>query len=142
MSAYLVFDALRVKKIDLKQTFPVSEHAWKMPGSRMFIDPKMQVPVEDLIKGMIMFINSKDDLTGPVNFGNPMELTIEELAKKIVELTASKSEIINIKLPDDDPTRRKPSIEKARGLLGWEPEIDLNTGLMSTIKYFEKILYS
>jgi serine-type D-Ala-D-Ala carboxypeptidase (penicillin-binding protein 5/6) len=54
MTAYLVFDALRNKKIDLKQTLPVSEHAWKMPGSRMFIDPKMQVPVEDLIKGMIV----------------------------------------------------------------------------------------
>ncbi|MDR3367909.1 D-alanyl-D-alanine carboxypeptidase family protein [Rhodoferax sp.] len=54
MTAYLVFDALRSKKIDLKQTLPVSEHAWKMPGSRMFIDPKMQVPVEDLIKGMIV----------------------------------------------------------------------------------------
>ncbi len=61
MSAYLVFDALRVKKIDLKQTFPVSERAWKMPGSRMFIDPKMKVPVEDLIKGMI--VQSGNDAT-------------------------------------------------------------------------------
>jgi D-alanyl-D-alanine carboxypeptidase (penicillin-binding protein 5/6) len=61
MTAYLVFDALRAKKIDLKQTFPVSERAWKMPGSRMFIDPKMQVPVEDLIKGMI--VQSGNDAT-------------------------------------------------------------------------------
>jgi len=61
MSAYLVFDALRVKKLDLKQTLPVSERAWKMPGSRMFIDPKMQVPVEDLIKGMI--VQSGNDAT-------------------------------------------------------------------------------
>ncbi len=61
MSAYLVFDALRSKKIDLKQTFPVSERAWKMPGSRMFIDPKMKVPVEDLLKGMI--IQSGNDAT-------------------------------------------------------------------------------
>jgi D-alanyl-D-alanine carboxypeptidase (penicillin-binding protein 5/6) len=61
MSAYLVFDALRAKKIDLKQTFPVSERAWKMPGSRMFIDPKMKVPVEDLIKGMI--VQSGNDAT-------------------------------------------------------------------------------
>jgi D-alanyl-D-alanine carboxypeptidase (penicillin-binding protein 5/6) len=61
MSAYLVFDALRAKKIDLKQTFPVSERAWKMPGSRMFIDPKMRVPVEDLIKGMI--VQSGNDAT-------------------------------------------------------------------------------
>src|SRR3989338_10243556 len=61
MTAYLVFDALRSKKIDLKQTFPVSERAWKMPGSRMFIDPKMQVPVDDLIKGMI--VQSGNDAT-------------------------------------------------------------------------------
>jgi D-alanyl-D-alanine carboxypeptidase (penicillin-binding protein 5/6) len=61
MTAYLVFDALRTKKIDLKQTFPVSERAWKMPGSRMFIDPKMKVPVEDLIKGMI--VQSGNDAT-------------------------------------------------------------------------------
>ena len=61
MTAYLVFDALRSKKIDLQQTFPVSERAWKMPGSRMFIDPKMQVPVEDLIKGMI--VQSGNDAT-------------------------------------------------------------------------------
>lgn len=61
MSAYLVFDALRTKKIDMRQTFPVSERAWKMPGSRMFIDPKMQVPVEDLIKGMI--VQSGNDAT-------------------------------------------------------------------------------
>ena len=61
MTAYLVFDALKSKKIDLKQTFPVSERAWKMPGSRMFIDPKMQVPVEDLIQGMI--VQSGNDAT-------------------------------------------------------------------------------
>jgi len=61
MTAYLVFDALRSKKIDLKQTFPVSERAWKMPGSRMFIDPKMMVPVEDLLKGMI--VQSGNDAT-------------------------------------------------------------------------------
>ena len=61
MSAYLVFDALRTKKLDLRQTLPVSERAWKMPGSRMFIDPKMQVPVEDLIKGMI--VQSSNDAT-------------------------------------------------------------------------------
>ena len=61
MTEYLVFDALRAKKIDLKQTLPVSERAWKMPGSRMFIDPKMQVPVEDLIKGMV--VQSGNDAT-------------------------------------------------------------------------------
>src|SRR5574343_441321 len=61
MTAYLVFDALRAKKIALDQTLPVSERAWKMPGSRMFIDPKMQVPVEDLIKGMI--VQSGNDAT-------------------------------------------------------------------------------
>ena len=61
MTAYLVFDALKARKIDLKQTLPVSERAWKMPGSRMFIDPKMQVPVEDLIQGMV--VQSGNDAT-------------------------------------------------------------------------------
>jgi D-alanyl-D-alanine carboxypeptidase (penicillin-binding protein 5/6) len=61
MSAYIVFDALRARKISLQQTLPVSQRAWKMPGSRMFIDPKMQVPVEDLIKGMI--VQSGNDAT-------------------------------------------------------------------------------
>ncbi|HZN48015.1 MAG TPA: serine hydrolase, partial [Ramlibacter sp.] len=61
MTAYIVFDALRAKKVTLQQTFPVSQRAWKMPGSRMFIDPKMQVPVEDLIKGMI--VQSGNDAT-------------------------------------------------------------------------------
>ena len=61
MTAYLVFDALKNRKLDLKQTLPVSERAWKMPGSRMFIDPKMKVPVEDLIKGMI--VQSGNDAT-------------------------------------------------------------------------------
>ena len=61
MSAYLVFDALKARKLDLKQALPVSERAWKMPGSRMFIDPKMKVPVEDLIKGMI--VQSGNDAT-------------------------------------------------------------------------------
>lgn len=61
MTAYLVFDALKSRKIDLKQTLPVSERAWKMPGSRMFLDPKMRVPVEDLIKGMV--VQSGNDAT-------------------------------------------------------------------------------
>ncbi len=61
MTAYLVFDALKAKKIDIKQSFNVSERAWKMPGSRMFIDPKMKVPVEDLIKGMV--VQSGNDAT-------------------------------------------------------------------------------
>ncbi len=63
MTAYLVFDALKSRKLNLQQTLPVSERAWKMPGSRMFIDPKMQVPVEDLIKGMI--VQSGNDATWP-----------------------------------------------------------------------------
>ena len=67
MSAYLVFDALKSKKIDMKQTFGVSERAWKMPGSRMFIDPKMKVPVEDLIKGMI--VQSGNDATVALEIG-------------------------------------------------------------------------
>ena len=71
MTAYLVFDALRSKKIDLKQTLPVSARAWKMPGSRMFIDPKMQVPVEDLIKGMIVQSGNDATMALAEGVGNP-----------------------------------------------------------------------
>ncbi len=77
MSAYLVFDALKSKKIDIKQTFGVSERAWKMPGSRMVIDPKMKVPVEDLIKGMI--VQSGNDAT--VALAEGVGGTVERLSK-------------------------------------------------------------
>ena len=89
MTAYLVFDALRSKKIDLKQTFPVSERAWKMPGSRMFIDPKMQVPVEDLIQGMI--VQSGNDATMALAEG------VGGTAEKFVQMMNEQAKALGMK---------------------------------------------
>jgi len=85
-------------------------------------------------------MNSKDDFVGPVNLGNPNEFTILELAKKIIKLSDSKSNIIYKPLPEDDPKRRQPNIELAKKELKWEPEIQLEEGLKKTINYFERLL--
>jgi len=89
MTAYLVFDALKAKKIDLKQTFPVSERAWKMPGSRMFIDPKMQVPVEDLVQGMI--VQSGNDATMALAEG------VGGTAEKFVQMMNAQAKVLGMK---------------------------------------------
>ena len=91
MSAYLVFDALKAKKITLTQTLPVSQRAWKMPGSRMFIDPKMQVPVEDLIKGMI--VQSGNDATMALAEG------VAGSAERFVQLMNDQAKALGMKLP-------------------------------------------
>jgi UDP-glucuronate decarboxylase len=77
-----------------------------------------------------------DDFTGPVNIGNPGEFTILELARKVVELTGSKSQIVFNPLPSDDPMQRKPDIGLARSTFGWEPGVHLEQGLLKTIAYF------
>jgi UDP-glucuronate decarboxylase len=93
--------------------------------------------VSDLIDGFIRLMNSSDEFTGPVNLGNPGEVTILELAEKILELTDSRSEIVFKPLPTDDPKQRNPNIQLARERLGWEPQIKLFEGLIKTIKYFD-----
>ena len=80
---------------------------------------------------------SPDEVTGPINMGNPGEFTIRELAEKVVELTGSASKITYEPLPGDDPKQRRPDISRARELLGWEPRIALEDGLKKTIAYFE-----
>lgn len=95
--------------------------------------------VSDLIEGMYKMMN-QEDFIGPINLGNPIEFKILELAKKIIELTGSKSEIIYKELPKDDPTRRKPDISLAKAKLGWAPKVDLETGLKKTIEYFSRRL--
>jgi UDP-glucuronate decarboxylase len=85
-------------------------------------------------------MDTPDDLTGPVNLGNPNEFTIKELAEKVIDLTGSKSELINKPLPEDDPTQRRPDISLARERLGWEPKVELEEGLKNTIAYFENLL--
>ena len=96
--------------------------------------------VDDLVEGIILFMNSVDDLTGPVNLGNPEEYSIYELAEIIIELIGSKSEIIFNDLPIDDPKKRRPDITLAKNKLGWEPKVRLEDGLKSTIEYFDNIL--
>jgi UDP-glucuronate decarboxylase len=97
--------------------------------------------VDDLLEGMIRMMNTKDSFIGPVNIGNPHEFTILELANKIIELTNSKSKIVYIPLPNDDPSQRRPDITLAKKELnGWEPKIQLEEGLKKTITYFDKLL--
>ncbi|HPI29067.1 MAG TPA: SDR family oxidoreductase [Bacteroidales bacterium] len=93
---------------------------------------------DDLIDGMIRMMNTPEDFIGPVNIGNPVEFTILELAQLVIELTKSKSKIIFHPLPADDPMQRKPDIELAKTVLGWEPKIQLREGLEKTIAYFKK----
>lgn len=96
--------------------------------------------VDDLIEGMTKMMKSPDDLIGPVNIGNPVEFKIIELAKKVIEMTNSKSKIIYLNLPQDDPLQRKPDISLAKEKLNWEPKIKLEQGLVKTIDYFDKLL--
>jgi len=93
--------------------------------------------VDDMIDGLIKFMNSPDDFTGPVNLGNPVEFSIIELAKKAIELTGSKSRIIFKPLPSDDPKQRQPDITLAIEKLGWRPIVSLEDGLKKTIEYFK-----
>ncbi len=96
--------------------------------------------VDDLVEGMLKFMDAPDELTGPVNLGNPHELSIIELAETVVRLTGSKSEIVFAPLPADDPTQRCPDITLARDELGWEPATPLDQGVTETVAYFDKLL--
>jgi UDP-glucuronate decarboxylase len=96
--------------------------------------------VDDLLEGMTRLMNSREDFTGPVNIGNPNEFTMLELAEKVIRLTGSKSKIIFMPLPADDPTQRQPDISLAKKELGWEPKIMLDEGLVKTIDYFKSII--
>jgi len=93
--------------------------------------------VSDLVDGLIKLMN-KENFIGPVNLGNPIELTMNEIAKKIIALTESKSKIVYKPLPKDDPKKRRPDIEIAKKELNWQPEIGLEDGLKKTIEYFKK----
>lgn len=97
--------------------------------------------VSDLVEGMIRMMKTEDSFTGPVNIGNPGEFTMLGLAKNIIEITGSKSKIVYLPLPEDDPTQRQPDISLAKEkLCGWEPQIQLKDGLIKTITYFENLL--
>jgi UDP-glucuronate decarboxylase len=92
--------------------------------------------VDDLVRGIDQFMKCDDGFPGPINFGNPVEVTIRELAEKVVEMTGSSSEIVFKPLPADDPERRRPDITVATDRLGWRPITDLAKGLAQTIDYF------
>ena len=92
---------------------------------------------DDLIRGMIAMMATPDEITGPINLGNPHEFTIKQLAELVIELTGAKSKIIYEPLPSDDPTQRQPVIDKAKEILHWEPTVELREGLVKTIEYFD-----
>jgi len=96
--------------------------------------------VDDLLEGMIRLMNTPDSFTGPVNVGNPDEFTIKQLAELVIEMTDSESKLIFKPLPEDDPLQRQPDISLAKKELGWEPLINLETGLAKTIDYFREII--
>ena len=96
--------------------------------------------IDDLVEAMVRMMATSNDFTGPVNTGNPGEFTMLELAQKIIDLTGSKSKIIYMPLPGDDPKQRQPDITLAKEKLGWEPQIKLEEGLLKTIPYFEDVL--
>ncbi len=98
--------------------------------------------VDDLIEGFVRLMNTESNITGPMNIGNPHEISVAELAEHVVRLTGSKSEITYRPLPQDDPLQRCPDIGFAKRELGWEPSVPLETGLTRTIEYFAELLAS
>jgi UDP-glucuronate decarboxylase len=96
--------------------------------------------VDDLVDGLVRLMNTGDDVTGPINIGNPAEFSIRELAEIVITITGSRSKIVTRPLPADDPRQRQPDISKARQTLGWTPRTALKEGLVRTIAYFEDLL--
>jgi UDP-glucuronate decarboxylase len=97
--------------------------------------------VSDLVDGMVRMMATNDSVTGPVNIGNPGEFTMKELANEILDITGSKSKLVYLPLPKDDPTQRQPDISLAKEKLnGWEPKVQLREGLVKTIEYFDTLL--
>jgi UDP-glucuronate decarboxylase len=96
--------------------------------------------VDDLVDGILKLMGSPAALTGPVNLGNPEEVTVAELAQRVIDLTGSRSRVVHRPMPVDDPTRRCPDITLARTTLGWQPRVSLDTGLKRTIAWFDRLL--
>ncbi len=96
--------------------------------------------VDDLIEAMVRLMDSPPDFTGPFNIGNPCDVTMLELAERVITLTGSRSRLIHQPLPSDDPRQRQPDIELARNMLAWEPRVCLEDGLKETIAYFRQVL--
>ena len=96
--------------------------------------------VDDLVEGLVRLMTGSDSTQSPINLGNPNEISVLELAQKIISMTNSSSKIIQLPLPQDDPKQRRPDIDKAKKILGWQPTIDLENGLIKTIEYFRDII--
>jgi UDP-glucuronate decarboxylase len=96
--------------------------------------------VDDLIDGLMRLMATKDQVTGPINIGNPTEFSMLELAKTVIEMTGSRSRVVHRPLPENDPRQRRPEISRAQETLSWTPRIQLKEGLIRTIEYFEKLL--
>jgi UDP-glucuronate decarboxylase len=96
--------------------------------------------VDDMIDAFVRFMDTPDNVTGPINLGNPHEFSILELAQMIIELTSSKSKIVFQPLPEDDPVQRQPDISFARKALTWKPSVTLEEGLKETIRYFKRLI--
>jgi UDP-glucuronate decarboxylase len=97
--------------------------------------------VDDLIEGFLRLMATDDEVTGPVNLGNPVEITIRQLAERVIDLTGAGSKLVHKPLPQDDPTQRCPDITLAKKLLGgWQPKVELDAGLKKTIAYFEQLI--
>ncbi len=98
--------------------------------------------VDDMVEGLVRLMAAPDEVTGPVNLGNPDEIPVLDLARKVIAMTGSKSEIVYAPLPEDDPLQRQPDISLARELLDWAPAVDLEAGLERTIAYFRSFVGS
>ena len=98
--------------------------------------------VDDLVDGLMRLMDTPDEITGPLNLGNPVEFTISQLAQEVLSLTGSAAKIVNRPLPTDDPKQRCPDISRAQELLAWQPRVQLRDGLVKTIAYFEQLLRS
>ncbi|MGE3874833.1 MAG: UDP-glucuronic acid decarboxylase family protein [Parvibaculaceae bacterium] len=96
--------------------------------------------VDDLVDGIMRFMNAPGDMTGPINLGNPEELTVKSLAELIIGLTNSRSKIVHLPLPADDPRQRRPDIGRAADMLGWHPTTSVEAGILRTIGHFEAVL--
>lgn len=98
--------------------------------------------VDDLVDGLMKLMSTDDQITGPINLGNPNEFTIKQLAERVIELTGSSSKLVFNPLPEDDPKQRQPDISRASEILDWAPAIQLNEGLKKSISYFDALLKS
>lgn len=96
--------------------------------------------VDDLVSGFLKLMAASDEVTGPINLGNPNEFSILQLAEQVIEMTGSKSKLEKRPLPEDDPKQRQPNISKAKELLDWAPSVQLEQGLQKTVKYFDALL--